>query len=156
MIAVLIHFPAAGIDSNKPLDAGFGFAGASEDPTCHFERRFFNPERKIVAAGELFALPRPERFERVCRDDEWNPVIQSRESSAEMAVPGVTMNEIGVDVGSVEIDAAAKCAENRLQRFWTSEAARVQFEASDLEPAFFEILIAKTANIDIDRFRQFA
>ena len=90
------------------------------------------------------------------RDHEWNPVIQFRENPAEMAVPGVTMNEVGVDVGSVEIDAAAQRAENRLQRFRTSEAASVEFEASDFELTLFEILIAKTANIDIDRFRQLA
>ena len=66
------------------------------------------------------------------------------------------MRQIGVDVGGVEIDIAAKCAESRLQRLRTSETARVQFEPGDFEPALFEILIAETANIDVDRFRQLA
>ena len=73
-----------------------------------------------------------------------------------MAVPSVTMHNIGVDVRGIEIDAATKCAKNRLQRPRTSEAAGVEFEAGDFQPALFEILVAEAANIDIDRFRQFA
>ena len=48
------------------------------------------------------------------RDDERNPVIQFRENAAEMAVPGVTMDKIGIDVGRVEIDAASDSAKNGL------------------------------------------
>jgi hypothetical protein len=64
------------------------------------------------------------------------------------------MHEIGIDVGGVEIDAAAKRAEDRLQRFRTSEAAGVEIETRGFEPALFEILIAEAANIDIHRFRE--
>jgi len=66
------------------------------------------------------------------------------------------MHEIGVDICGVEIDATTKRAEHGLQRLRTSEAAGVELEAGDFEPALFQILIAKSANIDIDRFRQFS
>ena len=90
------------------------------------------------------------------RDDERDSVIQFREDSAEMTVPGVTMHQIGVDVRGVEIDIAAKRPEDRLQRLRTSEAVGVEIEPRDFEPALFEILIAEAANIDIDRLRQLA
>ena len=90
------------------------------------------------------------------RDDERNSVIRFGDDAAEMTVPSVTMHNIGVDVRSIEIDAAPKRAENGLQRLRTSEAARVELEAGDFEAALFEILVAEAANIDIDRFRQLA
>src|SRR5207248_3402696 len=80
---------------------------------------------------------------------------QFRNDPAEMAVPGVTMNQFGVDVHAVEIDAATKRAKNRLQRLRTSEAAGIEFESGDLEAAFGEILVAEAANIYLDRFGQF-
>ena len=64
------------------------------------------------------------------------------------------MHEIGIDVGCVEIDASPHCAEHGAQRFRTSEAAGIEIEPRDFEPAFFEILIPETANIDIDCFRE--
>src|SRR5205807_4607427 len=89
-------------------------------------------------------------------DDERNSIIQFGDDAAEMAVPSVTMHNIGVDVRSTEIDATTKCAKNRHQRLRTSEAAGVELETGDFEPALFEILVAEAANIDIHRFRQFA
>src|SRR5437660_11353209 len=90
------------------------------------------------------------------RDDERNPVIQFGEDAAEMAVPSVTMNDVGVDVGGVKVDVTLQRAENRLQRFRASEVARIELVSLDLEAAFFEILIPETTNIDIDGFRQLA
>ena len=66
------------------------------------------------------------------------------------------MDEIGIDVCRVEVEAALNGAKNGLERFRTSELARVQLVAFDFQSAFFEILIAEAANIDIDRFRQLA
>jgi hypothetical protein len=90
----------------------------------------------------------------VRRDHERDSVIQFRENAAEMAVPSVTMHQSGVDVGGVEIDAASERTEDRLQRLGASEAAGIEIEPRDFEPALFGILIAEAANIDIDRFRQ--
>ena len=100
------------IDIEQALNVALGFGGDGDDGVRHFERGLFDPERKIVTTGELFALPWPQRLERVSRDYERNSVIQFRENAAEVAVPGVTMHQIGVDVGGVEIDIAAKSAED--------------------------------------------
>ena len=90
------------------------------------------------------------------RDQKRNPVIQFGQNPAEVAVPCVAMHQIGIDVGSVEVDVALKRAENRLQRLGTSEVAGIEIETRDFEPALFEILITEAANIDIDRLCQLA
>ena len=106
------HVHACSIDIEQTLDVDLGFAGNGDDCVGHFECRFLDPEREIVTAGKLFALPGSERFQRMSRDDERDSVIQFREDSAEMTVPGVTMHEIGVDIRGVEIDAAPHRAES--------------------------------------------
>ena len=82
------------------------------------------------------------------RDDERDSVIQFREDSAEMAVPGVTMHQIGIDVRCGEIDAAPHRAKSRFQRLRASETARVELDTGDLEISFFEMLIAKATDFD--------
>src|SRR6202035_870928 len=90
------------------------------------------------------------------RDHERDSVIQFCHNAAEMAVPGVAMNKVRVDVGAIEVDAATKRAENGVQRFRRSEVTRVESEAGDFEASLGEILVAEAANIDIDRFGQLA
>jgi hypothetical protein len=65
------------------------------------------------------------------------------------------MHEIGIDVGCVEIGASPHCAEHRAQRFRTSEIARINFVAGDLEIALFKTLIAKATNFHRHRLSQF-
>ena len=71
-----------------------------------------------------------------------------------MAVPGVTMHQIGIDVHGVEIRATPHRAESRTQRLWAGELSRVQFEPDDFEIIFFETLIAKASHFYRDRFGQ--
>jgi hypothetical protein len=66
------------------------------------------------------------------------------------------MHEIGIDVGCVEIGASPHCAKHGAQRFRTSEIARINFVAGDLEIAFFKTLIAKATNFHRHRLGQFA
>ena len=73
-----------------------------------------------------------------------------------MAVPSMTMHEIGIDVHGVEIRATPHRTESRTQRLWTGEITRVQFEADDLKIAFPETLIAKATHFDGHRFCQFS
>ena len=134
----------------------FGLARDGNDRVRHFQRSFLNPQREIVTTAKLFALPGPKRFERMNRDHERNSVILFRQNPPEMAVPSVTMHEIGIDVGGVEIDASPHCAEHRAQRFRTSEIARINFVAGDLEIAFFKTLIAKATDFHRHRLSQFA
>src|SRR6266702_7584563 len=89
------------------------------------------------------------------RNDKRNAVILFRQNPAKMAVPGVTMYQVGIDVCGVEINATAYCAESGAQRFWAGETARVELEPDDLEVAFFETLIAKATHFHRHRFRQF-
>src|SRR5438034_426738 len=90
------------------------------------------------------------------RNDKRNAVILFRQNPAKMAVPRVTMHQVGIDVCGVEINATAHCAESGAQRFWAGETARVELEPDDLEVAFFETLIAKATHFHRHRFRQFA
>ena len=126
------HAHVVWIDLEQALDVAFGFAGDSDDCIRHFQSSFLNPQTEIVTAAELLTFPWPQWFQRVNRDDKRNSVIQFRQNAAEMTVPGVTMHQIGIDVGRVEIGAATDCAESGLQRLWAREIARVQSETSNL------------------------
>jgi hypothetical protein len=90
------------------------------------------------------------------RDDKGKSVILFCENSAKVTVPRVTMNEVGIDVCGIEIDAPLHGAESGAQRLWTGESTRVEFEADDLKVAFFETLIAKATHFHRHHFRQFA
>jgi len=73
-----------------------------------------------------------------------------------MAVPRVTMHQIGVDVRGVEIGTSLHRAENRAQRLWATEIAGINLVAGDLEIAFFNALIAKATDFHRHHLRQFA
>ena len=51
------------IDIEQPLDVTFGFPRNGYDCIRHFQRGFLYPKRKVVTAGELFALPWSKRLE---------------------------------------------------------------------------------------------
>src|SRR6516164_6674268 len=131
------------IDIEQTLDVALGFAGNSDDCIRHFQCGFLNPNRKVIAASELFTFPRPKRLERMNCNDKRDAVILFRQNPAKMSVPRVTMHQVGIDVGGVEIDASPHRAESRAQWFWAGKIARVEYEANDLEVALFEPLIAK-------------
>src|SRR5581483_712908 len=154
--SIVNHVHAGWNHIEEALDVTFGLARNSNNRVRHLQRGLLNPKRKVVTARQLFAFPGSKRLQRMNRDHEWNSVIFFRQDSAEMAVPGVTMHQIGIDVRCIKIRAAPHCAENGTQRFRAGEIARVNFEASDLEIAFLEALIAKTTNFHRYYLRQFA
>jgi hypothetical protein len=90
------------------------------------------------------------------RDHKRNSVILFGENPAEMAVPSVAMDDIGIDVRRVEIGAAPHRTESRFQRFGAGETTRVEFEAGDFEITFLNTLIAKTTDFDRHGLRQLA
>lgn len=90
------------------------------------------------------------------RDNKGNSVILFGQNSAKVTVPSVTMDEVGIDVRRIEIDAAPYGAENRAQRLWAGEIGRVEFKADDFEVAFFKALVTKTTHFHWHHFRQFA
>src|SRR5258708_38884395 len=79
---------------------------------------------------------------------ERQTVILFGQDPAKVAIPRVTMDEIGVDVHGVEIRATPHRAESRTQRLWAGEITRVQFEADDLKIIFLETLVAKSTHFD--------
>ncbi len=110
--AVVDHVQAIGSHFEEPFHIRPGFAGDGNDGVRHLQRGLLEPDREVVSAAELFAFPRPKRLERMDRDNERKAVIYFRQDSAEMAVPGVAMNQIGLDVHRIEIGAAADRAED--------------------------------------------
>jgi hypothetical protein len=68
----------------------------------------------------------------------------------------MAMHNLGVHAGGIKICAATNRAKDGLQRLRTSELARVQIKAGDLEISLLRILFAKTADLDRDRFRKLA
>src|SRR5215813_12272736 len=85
-----------------------------------------------------------------------NAIILFGQNPAKMSVPRMTMYQVGTDVCGVEIDASSHGTESGAQWFRASEIARVEFEADDLEIAFFKMLIAKAAHFHRHRLCQFA
>src|SRR6476661_2293060 len=88
--------------------------------------------------------------------NERDAVILFCQGPPKMSVPRVTMHQVGIDVGSVEIDASPYCPESGAQWFRAGEIARVEFEANDLEVAFFQTLVAKTTHFHRHRLCQLA
>ena len=85
-----------------------------------------------------------------------NPVIFFGQNPTKMSVSRVAMHQAGIDVSGVEIDASPHGAENGAQWLWAGEIARVEFEANDLEIAFFKMLIAKATHFHWHRLCQLA
>src|SRR5436189_1364178 len=79
-------------------------------------------------------------------NDKRNSVSLLCENPAKVSIPSVTMDDIGIDVRSVEINTPPHGAENRAQWLWTGKIARVQFEADDFEVAFLKTLVAKATH----------
>src|ERR1051326_929107 len=90
------------------------------------------------------------------RDNQRNAVILFREDPAKVAVPGVAMNQIGIDVGSVKVDAALDRPKNGTKWFGTGERVGIHLEAGHGESPLLQTLIAKAAHIDIHGPGQFA
>ena len=89
-------------------------------------------------------------------DHQRYPVILPGQNPAEMCVPGMAMNQTRVDVRRVEVDATPYRSKRGLQRLRTGKAAGIEFVAGDFEPAVLEVLVAETADFDVDCFRELA
>ena len=100
------HMDAVGFDFEEAFQVCFRLGGDGDDGIRPFQSGLLEPDRKVVAATELFPFPGPERFERVDRNHERDAVIYFRENPAEVAVPGVAVSEIGIDIRRIEIGAA--------------------------------------------------
>src|SRR5205823_8066886 len=90
------------VDIEQTLDVLLGLMGNGNDSVRHFQGGFLNPQAEIVTTTELFALPRPQWFQRVDCDEERNLVAYFRKNSAEVAVPRVAVDEVGIDIRRVK------------------------------------------------------
>ena len=88
------------------------------------------------------------------RNDKRDAIILFGQNPAKMGVPRMTVHQVGIDVGSVEVDASPHCSKSGAQRFRTGEIARVEFEADDLEVSLFKVLVAKAAHFHRHRLCQ--
>jgi hypothetical protein len=90
------------------------------------------------------------------RDDKGNSVILFGQNPAKVTVPGVTMDEIGIDICSIEIGTPSNCAKDGAQRLRAGKVASVKLKPDDLEVAFVKALVAKASHFHWHHFRQFA
>src|SRR5947207_11477518 len=81
------------INVEQPLDIAPGFGGNGDDRIRHFQRGFLYPERKVIAAGELFPLPWPKRFKRMDRNDKRYAIVLFGQNPAKVSVPRMTMHQ---------------------------------------------------------------
>ena len=153
---VVDHMQAIGSHFEEPFHVRLGFAGDGDDGIRHFQRGLLEPDREVVSATELFAFPGPERFERMDRDDERNAVIYFRENPAEVAVPGVAVDEIGLDICRIKIRAAPDRTKDGTQRLRAVELRCIESESSYGKISVFQFLISKTPHLDRHRLREFA
>ena len=66
----------------------------------------FGPGTQVVAATELFALPRAERFERMGGDHHRHLVQLLRETPGQTGIPCVHMHQIRIDIiGDLQVDS---------------------------------------------------
>src|SRR5207249_11794122 len=84
---IVNHMDTRRINVEQPLDVAPGFGGNGDDRIRHFHRGFLYPESKVIAAGELFPLAWPERFERMDRNDERYVIVRCGQSPTTGSVP---------------------------------------------------------------------
>src|SRR4030095_8107808 len=89
-------------------------------------------------------------------DEERNAVILSRENPAPMRIPSVTVHDLGVDAGGIEIDAASYGAQSRAKRFRTIPAGHIQLKTAHRQIAGSDPLTAETADFYRHQLRKSA
>ena len=149
--SVVNHVQPLRPDFEQAFDIRPGVAGNGDDRIRHFQGGLLDPEREIVSTAELFAFPGPEGLERMDRNNQRQAVIHLRQNPAEMAVPGMAMDQIGLDPGRVKIGATPDRAEDGLQRRRTGKIRRIEIEPSDGKIAVIDFLVTKASNLDRHR-----
>src|SRR6266480_7594077 len=89
-------------------------------------------------------------------DDERNAVILSRENPAPMRIPGMTVNDLGIDASGIKVDAASYRAESRAKCFRTIPAGHIQLKTAHRQLPGSDPLIAETADFYRHQLRQLA
>ncbi len=89
-------------------------------------------------------------------DDERDAVVELREDAAEVGIPSVAMDDLGIDSGGIEVEAALESAESGLEFFWRGPIGGVETKSSHGGVRGGAVLVAKAAHIDRHEFGEFA
>ncbi len=89
-------------------------------------------------------------------EDHGDAIVQLGEDAAEVGVPGVEVDEVGVDGAGVEVEAALDGTEGGLKVFWGGPGGGVEGDAGGGEVRLMEVLVTEAADFDVDEFREFA
>ena len=74
-----------------------GLPGDRDDRIRMLHRGPFHPGAEMVAVAELLDFPRPERLERMDAEHERDVPEPAREQAAHVGVPGVAVDDVGID-----------------------------------------------------------
>jgi hypothetical protein len=121
------------------------------------QRGAFDPRRHVVAAAELLALPRAQRFQRMHRMHQRNAVEVFGQDAAKVRVPGVHMHQIGVDLLAQVSRLVSKVSSAPLS--FLSTCAKLPLPkgvALDPHAVADRVLVAKGADFDMHQSGQFA
>ncbi|MBS1222079.1 MAG: hypothetical protein H6R23_1699, partial [Proteobacteria bacterium] len=140
-----------------------GAARDGDDGIGGLQRGFFDPAGQVVARSELIALPGPQRFQRVDGDHQRDVVENLGENAAEMGVPGVAVDDLGVatfqtaDALTDEGQTGAQGLERRDEGLRaTGEMSGVHLDAAHVQLAFIKSLVVEAAHLDRGQLGQFA
>lgn len=143
-------------DLENAEDVVGGFLGDGDDGVGHVKGGALDPEAKVITSAELLAFPRTERLKGVDGDDKGETVVELGKDAAEMGIPSVTMDNLGVYVGGIEVEAALEGAKDRHELLGAGVAGFVKRKTCGGEAAFLDFLVAKAADFDVDYICQFA
>ena len=74
-----------------------GLPGDRDDRIRMLHRGPFHPGAEMVAVAELLDFPRAERLERMDAEHEQDIPEPAREQAAHVGVPGVAVDDVGID-----------------------------------------------------------
>ena len=86
-----------------------------DDRVGRLERRPLDPAAHVVSATELLPLPRAQRLQGMHGDHEGDAVGEAREQSGEVRVPGVRVDDVGLDRIGDHREIARERGEHRPQ-----------------------------------------
>ena len=89
-------------------------------------------------------------------DDERDAVVELREDAAEVGLPGVAVDDLGIDGSGVEVEAALESTEGGLEFFRRGPVGGVQTESTRGGIRGGAVLIAEAAHLHRHEFGEFA
>lgn len=148
--AVVNDVDAMGIDVEEAEDVRLGLLGDGDDGVCHLDGGALEPDREIVAATELLAFPGAEGFERVNGEHHRDAVVELGQDAAEVGIPGVQVDELGVDLAGIEVKATLHGTEHGVQVLGSGPVIGGDFDAGRSEMFCLLLLIAEATDVDIN------